>query len=275
MRNQRRSAVVKPAHAPSPQSVSAFQRSAHRPVRYWIWTRCCDGRAGLADRDRRKPEETPTARWQAVRQSSTASSPWLDRLCAEYTGAVEEERLAAMAAVSVLSAQWVVAEQASAQAAADAEVARSRRSDLASAPLNSAPSTAGEHYETATEILSRRETTRRKQDAEVSAQLDRLAAVQARSAAAMADCADAITSHWNALLIRVASLSAYYTRRAGTYTRWLKDWHVPNLRPPVMAPPPWAAGTCPWSPPAAAVSAAPRMAANDDSSVRAGILPSY
>jgi hypothetical protein len=264
MRNQRRSAVIKPADAPSPHSVPAFQRSAHRPICYRIWTRCFDGRAGFADRDRRKPEETPAAKRLDDAQPSTASSPWLDRLDAEYAGAIEEERLAAMAAVSVLSAQWVAAEQASSQAAADAEVARTRGAELASTPLNLAPSTAGEHYESATAILSRREGTRRRQDAEASAQLDALAAVQARSAASMASYADAITAHWNALLIRVAALTAYYTRRAGTYTRWLRDWRVPSLRPPLMAPPPWAAGTCPWSPPAATVSAAPRAAGDDD-----------
>jgi hypothetical protein len=264
MRNQRRSAVVKSTDAPSPRSVSAFQRSAHRPIRYRIWTRCSDGRAGFADRDRRKPEHTLATRLDGA-QPSTASSPWLSRLDAELAGAMEEERLAAMAAISVLSAQWVVAEQASAQAAADAELARTRRAELASMPPpDSTPSTAGEYHETAAAILSRRQATRRRQDAEVSAQLDRLAAVQSRSAAVMADCADAITAHWNALLIRVAALTAYYTRRAGTYTRWLQDWRVPSLRPPLMAPPPWAAGTCPWSPPSAALNAAPRVAGHDD-----------
>jgi hypothetical protein len=264
MRNQRRSAVIKPADAPSPGSVPAFQRSAHRPVSYRIWTRCCDGRAGFADRDRRKPEHTSAATRLNGAQPSTASTPWLGRLGAEHAGAMEEERLAAMAAVSVLSAQWVAAEQASAQAAADAELARARRAELASTSLNSAPATAGEHYESATAILSRRAAVHRRQDAEASAQLDRLAAVQARSAAAMADYADAITAHWNALLIRVAALTAYYARRAGTYTRWLQDWRVPSLRPPLMAPPPWADGACPWSPPAATVSAAPRAADADD-----------
>lgn len=91
MRNQRRSAVVKPADAPSPNSVPVFQRSAHRAIRYWIWTRFSDARAGFADRDRRKPEDTPLPAQLGDTPPSRASSPWLDRLGAEYLGAVEEE----------------------------------------------------------------------------------------------------------------------------------------------------------------------------------------
>jgi hypothetical protein len=250
MRNQRRSAVIKPTHAHSPQSVSAFQRAAHRPIRYWAWTRCGDSLAGLADRDHHKPEDTPSAARLHDPQPSTASSPWLARLSAEYAGAVEEERLATMAAISVLSAQWVAAAQTGAQAAADAELARQRRTELATMALDPAPSTAGEHYESATAILSRRLATRRRQDADVIAELRHLAAVQARSAAALADYADAITANWNALLVRVATLTAFYTRRAATYTRRFRSWRLPKLRPPEIEAPAWAQGACPWFPPA-------------------------
>lgn len=257
MRNQRRSAVIRPGHAPSPHSVAAFQRPAHRPIRYWIWTRCHDALAGFADRDHRRPEDTQTTRQLHDPRPSTASSPWLDRLAAEYAGAMEEERLAAMAAISVLSAQWVVAHQAYLQAAADAVTARERQADLAAMPVDPAPATAGEHYETAAAIMSRRLGTRRRQDAELEAQLGRLAAVQARSAATMADCANAINAHWDALMIRGAALTAYYTRRAGTYARRLRNWRTPNRRPPTMTAPSWAEQACPWSPPDKASKAVP------------------
>jgi hypothetical protein len=237
--------------------VSAFQRSAHRPIRYWAWTRCGDALAGFADRDHRKPEDTQTTARLHDAQPSTASSPWLDRLSAEYVGAVEEERLAAMAAISVLSAQWVAARQAAAQSAEDAELARTRQTKLGSEQVDSTPMTAGEHYETPTAILSRRLTTRRRQDAELSAELGRLTAQHARSLAAMTNYADAIAAHWNALLIRVAALAAYYTRRAGTYTRRRRDWRLPNLRSPVMETPSWAEHPCPWSPGAAAGDTTP------------------
>jgi hypothetical protein len=264
MRNQRRSATMKPADAPSPHSMSAFQRSAHRPIRYWVWTRFSDALAGFMDRDHHKPEDTPTRTRQHDPQASTASSPWLHRLSAEYAGAVEEERLAAMAAISVLSARWVGAEQAASQAATDAALMRARHTELESTQVDPAPVTAGERYESDTAILSRRLTALRRQRAEVSAELVRLAKVQADSAAAMATCADAISAHWNALAIRTAALSKHYTRRAGTYTRWFRNWRVPNLRPPVMAAPSWAQDQCPWSPPAVSVSVNPLAGGNGE-----------
>ena len=264
MRNQRRSAEMKPAHAPSPHSMSAFQRTAHRPIRYWPWTRFGDAIAGFTDRDHHKPEDTVTTARLHDPRTSTASSPWLDRLSAEYHGAVEEERLAAMAAISVLSAQWVAAEQAASQAAADTSLMHPRRAELNSAQVDPAPITAGEHYEPQTAILARRLATRRKQHAEMSAELDRLAAVQARNAAAMAVYSDAISAHWNAMLIRTATLSKHYTRRAGTYTRRLRTWRVPNLRPPVMEAPSWAGEHCPWSPSTVPASASPLAESNGD-----------
>src|SRR5262252_1919696 len=257
MRNQRRSATMRPKDASSPHSMSAFQRSAHRPIRYWAWTRFSDALAGFADRDHHKPEDTQTRARLHDPQASTASSPWLDRLSAAYAGASEEERLAAKAAISVLNAQWVEADQAANQAAADAALLHARRTELNSTKVSPTPITAGEHYESDAAIVSRRLGTLRRQHAGVSAELSRLAKVQADSAATMAACADAITAHWDALLIRIATLSTHYTRRAGTYTRWFRSWRVPNLRPPVMPLPSWAQDQCPWSPPAVAITANP------------------
>ena len=147
MRNQRRSATMRPADAPSPRSMSAFQRSAHRPIRYWVWTRFSDALAGFADRDHHKPEDTQTRARLHDPQTSTANSPWLDRLTATHAGAGEEERLAAKAAISVLSAQWVDADQAANQAAADTALLHARRTELNSTNVDSTPITAGEHYE--------------------------------------------------------------------------------------------------------------------------------
>ncbi|HEX2903964.1 MAG TPA: hypothetical protein VHO01_10965 [Jatrophihabitans sp.] len=235
--------MLVPTDAPSPNSVAAFQRRAHRPIPYRLWVRWADGLDGIRDRRayRARPATSPVV-------DGTIHTPWSDRLVAEYVGAVESERLAARAAISVLGSQWVAADAAG-RAAREAEAsARRELASLQATELDVTPRTAGEQYDSPEQIRARRQAARVRTESELTATIEEQSRASARAGIAKADFADAIDAHWSALLIRVAAVSAYYTRRAGTYTRRLQGRRGTVVFPPVLAQPGWAGGGCPWAP---------------------------
>ena len=260
---RQRSSVVVPTDAPSPQSVAAFQRAAHRPIKYRVRIRWSDGLDGI--RDGRAFRSHTVVDRVAGSQQTVAYTAWLDRLFSEYLGSIESERLAARAAISVLGSQWVAADAAARAGRDGSASATEARATLRASALDVHPMSTGEQYDTMEQIRARRQAARQREDAALTATIDQQLRQADRADIAKADFADAISAHWGAMLIRVAALSAYYARRAGTYTRRLQGRRGATFFPPTMARPEWAETACPWAPAEALVgSGLTRMGSGDE-----------
>ena len=227
-----KSLTLSPDHAHLPRAFHAFLLVPDRPPRYGLWLRARDAWAGWRDRS-----TDPNA--ESERDAAPVTSPWLQRLEAEYATALAAGRTRAEALVAVIDGERAELESEAASLGLLLAQLDARHSAPEPEP-DDAILGVGERYSTPAERLARRRWEQAGRRARLTSDTSGAEARRRAVVQRIAVLEQERRSHWTLLQQRGRLLQAHYQRRAGTYTRAMERRREgQRLTAPAMPAPAW------------------------------------